>query len=98
MQKRFISNLFDFVIPLIILVGYVSIVLVSDKLPAKKTSFVVFSIVIFSMICGALISGEAGIRGYGIVKKNERPSLYWAQVGVLFLIAVSFSTLALLSE
>jgi len=97
-QKRFLSNLFDYVIPLITLSGYMLLVLVSDKLPSKYDSFLAFSVVLFSIICGALMTGEIGIRGYGVVNKIKRPNLYWTQVGILFLFAAIFTTFALLCK
>jgi hypothetical protein len=64
-------------LPIVVLLFYVVIVITSKNLPTKKVTGSFLSSAIFISTFSSLITGEVGIRGYGIVKRSERPSLYW---------------------
>lgn len=84
-QKTIISNALLFA-----LLGiYLVIVFTSEELPSKKVTFSFISAAMIISTFNALLSQEVGIRGYGVVKKSERPGLYWFQVVFLGIAGVA---------
>ena len=93
MRNQKIGNILYFA-PIVILGIYLLIVLTAKELPTKKVTFIFLSVAIIVNVFSSLLTEEAGIRGYGTVKKSERPGLYWFQVVFMCLLAVSFLVLA----
>jgi hypothetical protein len=60
--------------------------------PTKAAVGITFSAIVFVATFGALLTKEIGARGFWIVKKEEKPGLFWAEfvaqlvVGLLVLV------------
>ena len=93
MSKQKVGNIF-YVIPVVMIGIYLLIALTAKELPTKKVTFLFLSAAIIVSAFSSLLTEDIGIRGYGTVKKSERPGLYWFQVVFLGLLGVSFLILA----
>jgi uncharacterized membrane protein (DUF441 family) len=66
-----------YILPIVVLLIYVVIVITSKNLPTNKVTGSFLSSAIFISTFSSLLTSEIGIRGYGTVKRSERPSLFW---------------------
>lgn len=93
MNKQKLGNLL-YIMPIVLLGIFIIVVFIAEELPTKKVTFLFISAAVVMSVFSSLLTDDVGIRGYGTVKKVERPGLYWFQVVFLGLLGVSLLILA----
>ena len=77
-----------FLVPILIICGFFIHMWWSNA-PATKLSIgLTISAVIFVATFGSLLTKEIGARGFWIVKKHEKPGLFWAEFVIQFFIGL----------
>ena len=93
-NKSYRIGQFLYVFPLFILVGFIVYLFSFDSIPSKSNTCIILSVAVLISTFSSLLTGDIGIRGFGVVRKNVRPNLYWFQFGFQLLVGFGFLLVA----
>jgi hypothetical protein len=94
-NKHKIGNCLYF-LPIVLIFACILYVLLAKDLPSKRLTFGVVSLLVFLSTLSSLFTDDIGVRGFGAVKKSERPGTYWTQFAMQCLLVVVCFVLAIM--
>ncbi len=78
-----------YLLPILIICAFFIHTWWTNAPPTKQSIGLTISSVVFVATFGSLLTKEIGARGFWIVKKQEKPGLFWAEFVVQVLIGLS---------
>ncbi len=78
-----------FLLPIFIICGFFVHVWWSNAPATKLAIGLTISAVIFVATFGALLTKEIGAKGFWIVKKQDKPGLFWTEFAVQLLLGIA---------
>lgn len=90
-SKRIIERMW-YIVPIAIVFGFFVHVWWSNAPPTQAAIGLTLALIVLITTFGALVTKEIGARGFWIIKKQEKPTLFWIEFVIQIFLGLFFLT------